>query len=722
MPRSKKRSRFNKLAPVQAKIFEAVARQAAGKEFRKKVPSSSNVVGKVATAIAKAVFNPWRGGHEDKDGNIVPSPAQMAGYLGPHGFPFRFAEVQSELASRNKNRPRRPFADRPSGLPSQPRLIREGDRFVRDGAYPRRFRPDPLDPVQLAPRDEPPPLEAAPLPAAPVEREAHRGVYGQGDREPVVRGEAVPPRGVSPPRPSQHPLQDRIDEEARRVDEPLQPRIEYQDRPRIGFDEDVEHFQYDDDDDLLNPPPARGIEIEEGEHMVDDDPFPNDDEQAQINAEIARDANMHDFDEEQAQLDAELDALEEQDNADRMRQDMEDEMNMEAIRDAANAVPNDVLREFADMNDHDDPFAEEMRRRRVPSSLNKVYLELNDAAPQPHPSYFDLSPDTVINPNKYAKDFPIVGPVLIGEERLNVNIKRRSDFTFLFPYSLHVSLVNVGGQIRCSWRSCYSNFVVADTTRVSLGSDWEDPLRMIGDLIWQARSDTTFVTEAQTFGNYWLRLLIADPRLLNMDNACALTYVPLGSGVSQRLGRVVAGNYISVKLNMFPAVRIPEQTRESANVFMQGLSTMNPSAVFTDTNVNPFKAASESLEFTTHRVIIVLSTIRHPEFSDIVVDARDIHSPVSLHMRGSMEVLRDVTFSSVSPLYETLNIQLKEREFFFSDGDEVSLRGSHVFLVYASACLGVPIVRPISEFSFVPVDCYRPPKCRYSYTFGYIDA
>lgn len=386
-----------------------------------------------------------------------------------------------------------------------------------------------------------------------------------------------------------------------------------------------------------------------------------------------------------------------------------------------------------------------------------IEIEVNDApgAPYQPPSYFDVDAPRVFGASAPGMEYQPT-QVLLHEDQVEVNRKRRYNSRVLVRRLPEVYEYVRGRLKHDDWSGDGDG-----KGTFGLTSGYFDPTTDVSNY-WCTAARHTFVyasssTDGLVLGNdsyygpgvavrttgpyevstEYLSGTAPDVYMVSPYQQNFLTYVPQGVGVSQRIGCRVSGNYLQCRVGLSPVYYIPEAFRPSGGL-ANGVVPYSDTAVqYTGSLANP---ASTQALFTVHRVMLVLTTDPRLAFSDVVVDARDVYSPVSLHTRGALEVLKDVYVESDKETATAINLQLKGREFFYSrlstsyglrasvaEIEEIGFtRGYHIVCLHVASVLAypydvMPIVDPGGYRSRLALHSI-PPRCHLSSTFSFSDA
>lgn len=403
--------------------------------------------------------------------------------------------------------------------------------------------------------------------------------------------------------------------------------------------------------------------------------------------------------------------------------------------------------------------------RREESIYRPHEVEVNDApgAPYQGPGYFDVDPpkDVGVVPlgREYQSPF-----ALLHEEQVETNRKRRyhtrviaaESVTPVYLARCGAHYANYGGAIGSRWARGTTG--IAHGNLASVADDaWHLFARQ--GLLWLSSSSRALVPAhmAWTAGTLDVQFTArgpdasvfsatGEPSVAEAYAENFLTYVPPGPGVSQRLGRQVFGNYLQMRLLFSPAVYIPEQLVRNGKVVAEALPYSSVPVEFTSSG---WPSSSRQYLFTVHRFIVVLTSNPLLEFKDVVVDEFDVHSPISLHIRGAHEILKDSFVDGDRDISLSVNVQLKQRPFYYtslSPPEPIPLggpnvpsgappaelratgltRGYHVLCLYASAVVSLPLDLYFNFDASVYESRLEkgtiPPRCHMSYAFSFSDA
>ena len=390
-------------------------------------------------------------------------------------------------------------------------------------------------------------------------------------------------------------------------------------------------------------------------------------------------------------------------------------------------------------------------------------VEINDApgAPYQGPGYFDIDPpkDVGVVPlgAEYQPPF-----ALLHEDQVELNRKRRHNTRILAAENLTVvyfarcgaHYANYAGGIGPLWTRQQST-----TPRANLASMADDFWHAYArqGLLWLSSSSRALVPALMswTAGTLDVNFTARGPDASDFSGTGAptvyeayaknfLTYVPPGPAHSQRLGCQVLGNYLQIRLLFSPAVYIPEQLVRDGHVVAEALPYSSVPVEFTSSG---WPSSSRQYLFTVHRFIVVLTSNPLLEFKDVVVDDTDVHSPISLHTLGVVEILKDSFVDGDRDIPLSVNVQLKQRPFYYTplSAPEPAMlgggprpsgaspeelratgltRGYHVLCLYASAVVSLPL-----DLYFA-AGVYHSrlekgvlaPRCHMSYAFSFSDA
>lgn len=380
--------------------------------------------------------------------------------------------------------------------------------------------------------------------------------------------------------------------------------------------------------------------------------------------------------------------------------------------------------------------------------LEPIEIEVNDAPGASHqpPSYFDIDA-----PRRFGASAPGMEyqptQVLLHEDQIEVNRKRRWLSRCLVTSDVSISFF------------CYSNMHwdptsyppqwAEDAFHALYADAMDADLRVMShariSALWRSSSTKALVLARphvtsdgialySRYAGEHSRIGVTGP---DAYGGLFLTYVPPGPGVSQRLGLQISANYLQIRAVLSPAYLVPGPFRRGGtNDFVQ------PSFPYSSTSVKfsattAYPSSTQSL-LTIHRIMLVLCTNPLIEFGDVVVDGTDIHSPVSLHTRGVLEVLKDVYVSSDKAEVHSVNLQLKGRLFHFTAAPPVTVgstsknydlvRGHHIVALHTASVVAFPFdffnaaAAPGTDYHSYLAKMSIPPTCTLSSSFSYSDA
>lgn len=377
-------------------------------------------------------------------------------------------------------------------------------------------------------------------------------------------------------------------------------------------------------------------------------------------------------------------------------------------------------------------------------------IEVNDAAGAPYqgPAYFDSHP---VNSRLEALggETASAAPVLLHEDQIELNRKRRwlsrvlvtADVTisyFSHSYLWFDYSTNPPFRAEQSFLARFGDAMDADLSVMS---------RARISAMWASSSTRALVPANGALEADGVRLvsryageyseLAAIGAHLKAYAQNFLTYVPPGSGVSQRRGLRVSANYLQVRAVLSPAYLVPSAFRRSGtNDFVQPCFPYSSTSVKFST-ATTYPSSTQAL-LTIHRVMFVLCTDPLLKFGDVVVDGNDIHSPVSLHTRGVLEVLKDVYVSSDKDEVHSVNLQLKGRAFDYTAATPVTdggspvnsdlVRGYHILALHTASVVAFPFdfynaaSSGGADYKSYLAHMSIPPTCALSTSFSFSDA
>lgn len=381
---------------------------------------------------------------------------------------------------------------------------------------------------------------------------------------------------------------------------------------------------------------------------------------------------------------------------------------------------------------------------RHPKDEEPAEIEVNDApgAPSMDPFDFDIEPPT-----------SVMGPIggvdlfsdyqLLGEDKYETRERRRANaFCLVSPYPssriyARLSQTNYSGEATAYYTP--SQMGADDLKAQSVTKIWRpDPFvphyaATAGHPLW---SDVTYQYQRDDELIYRSYDMYNNAVSMSHRATCFLTYVPPGLGVSQRVGNVIAAHYLQCRFFLSPVRVRLEYKHPGTDPPLLARLPWDPvgdnniqKVVFSPTY--DLVSSTQSL-MTVHRLIFVYTSDLETDISDLVVDPNDIFSPISLHTRGKYEIVKDCYFHSDKDIVDSVNIQFKDRPFYFtprrpnyrgdSRGNGAFVRGKHLLLVYVAAVLNLPLY-PTETIVFTDYydDLLRPPSCTVSYCFSYAD-
>lgn len=376
-------------------------------------------------------------------------------------------------------------------------------------------------------------------------------------------------------------------------------------------------------------------------------------------------------------------------------------------------------------------------------------IEVNDAAGAPYqgPAYFDSDP-IKSRLERLGGEFTSAASVLLHEDQVEVNRKRRWVSRVLVAKDVQLSYFGFSGLYLDQDAVSFEESPLDAPYGDMMDADMNLMTKARVSAIWCSSSTKALVACRSIAGASGLTL---ESRYLGEHSWLAdvgerayaglfLTYVPQGSGVSERRGLQVNANYLQFRFVLSPAYLVGLAFRRGGtNDFVQ--PSFPYSSTPTQMTSGEWPSSTQAL-LTIHRVMFVLCTDPLLKFSDVVVDGLDIHSPVSLHTRGVLEVLKDVYVSSDKDEVHSVNLQLKGRAFYYTSSPAVRkaaayqhnksydmVRGYHILALHSAAVVSFPVDfynaaagSGGTNYKSYLASLSIPPACTLSSSFSFSDA